>query len=111
MSNQTVRILTMLLEKPDTPFFGLEITKATGLKSGTVYPALARLEATGWLRSQWEPGDPAELGRPLRRMYQLTGIGISCAPTAIDRFLEGQKRPKVVGRRGLLDRDPKPRAI
>lgn len=45
------------------------------LKSGTVYPLLARLEKAGWLESRWEEIDPAEAGRPRRRLYRLTGEG------------------------------------
>ena len=36
---------------------------ATGLTSGTVYPALDRLESAGYLRSKWE----ADGGRARRR--------------------------------------------
>ena len=34
--------------------FGFDIMNATGLTSGTVYPALDRLESAGYLRSKWE---------------------------------------------------------
>ena len=35
--------------------FGLDIMEATGLPSGTVYPALRRLERYGLVESKWEP--------------------------------------------------------
>jgi hypothetical protein len=34
--------------------------KATKVGSGTLYPMLARLEAAGWLTSEWEVVDPSE---------------------------------------------------
>ena len=33
--------------------FGFDVMQATGLTSGTVYPALERLEAGGYLKSSW----------------------------------------------------------
>lgn len=34
--------------------FGFEIMEVTGLPSGTIYPALRRLEALDLVRSAWE---------------------------------------------------------
>jgi len=34
--------------------FGFDIMDITGLPSGTVYPALRRLEQAGLVRSKWE---------------------------------------------------------
>ena len=43
---------------------------------GTLYKALARMEAAGLLASQWEDADLAlKEGRPRRRLYQVTGAG------------------------------------
>ena len=39
------------------------------------YPILFRLERAGWLESRWEDGDPKALGRPRRRLYQVTALG------------------------------------
>ncbi|MFB4275776.1 PadR family transcriptional regulator [Nonomuraea sp. MTCD27] len=55
--------------------YGAQITAATGLRSGCLYPILARLERGGWLTSRWEATDPHLLGRPLRRYYQVTERG------------------------------------
>ena len=44
--------------------FGFDIIDATGLTSGTVYPALDRLEEQRLLRSTWE--DEAEATREKR---------------------------------------------
>lgn len=55
------------------------IAQRTGLKSGTSYPILARLQRAGWVTSNWETVDPAEQGRPRRRYYRLTGAGEQAA--------------------------------
>jgi PadR family transcriptional regulator PadR len=56
--------------------FGFDVMDATGLASGTVYPALRRLEATGLVRSAWEEDSRArKANRPRRRYYQLTAPG------------------------------------
>ncbi|MCA1708308.1 MAG: PadR family transcriptional regulator [Actinobacteria bacterium] len=57
--------------------YGFELSKITGLKSGTLYPILARLESAGWLCSGWESSDTP--GRPRRRYYRLTGVGAAAA--------------------------------
>jgi DNA-binding PadR family transcriptional regulator len=62
---------------------GFDIIEATGLPSGTVYPALGRLERDGFVRSSWE--DPAAARRekrPPRRYYRVTAHGT--------RVLEGE---------------------
>lgn len=66
-------------------FHGFDIIDATGLPSGTVYPALRRLEAAGCLTSQWEDEDAVE-GRPPRCQYTLTPQGRALLERALDRF-------------------------
>jgi PadR family transcriptional regulator PadR len=68
-------VLLELLHQPDRRY-GLEIAKALGIQGGTLYPALARLEAAGFLTSGWEDDDDASAnGRPPRRYYRLTAEG------------------------------------
>ncbi len=56
--------------------YGFDVMEACGLPSGTVYPALRRLEKAGLLRSGWEDEEEAHsAGRPKRRTYRLTGTG------------------------------------
>lgn len=52
---------------------GYELAQATGLRSGTLYPLLIRLEAQGYLEAQWQA--PAAPGRPPRHAYRLTARG------------------------------------
>lgn len=53
--------------------YGLEIAGVTGLKSGSLYPILARLDERGLLESQWL--EPERAGRPPRHAYRLTAAG------------------------------------
>jgi PadR family transcriptional regulator PadR len=67
--------------------YGFDIIDATGLPSGTVYPALRRLESAGCLKSEWEARDEAEAeGRPPRCYYELTPAGESLLGHALERF-------------------------
>ena len=53
--------------------YGYELTSLTGIRSGTLYPLLIRLEAQGYLEAEWQP--PAAAGRPPRHSYRLTAAG------------------------------------
>jgi DNA-binding PadR family transcriptional regulator len=75
ITQQTEKILATLLTDPLAEWWGAQIAKAAGLKSGTLYPALLRMERFGWLTSEWEDIDPSEEGRPRKRFYRLTGEG------------------------------------
>jgi DNA-binding PadR family transcriptional regulator len=56
--------------------YGYSVMEMTGLPSGTVYPALRRLERDGLIRSQWERQAIADEGlRPPRKYYKLTRSG------------------------------------
>jgi DNA-binding PadR family transcriptional regulator len=67
--------------------FGFEIMEATGLPSGTVYPALRRLERDGMVLSNWEAEtEAAKDQRPARRYYELTRVGREAESTATKRY-------------------------
>jgi DNA-binding PadR family transcriptional regulator len=66
---------------------GFDIIDASGLKSGTVYPILRRLEEAGMLRARWESiADARDAQRPPRRYYQMTGIGARALRDATERY-------------------------
>lgn len=66
---------------------GFDIIGASGLPAGTVYPALRRLEAAGYLRSAWEDEERAHaLKRPSRCYYRLTPAGTDLLSQAVERF-------------------------
>jgi PadR family transcriptional regulator PadR len=72
--------------------FGFDIMEVTGLPSGTIYPALRRLEALDLVRSDWENEERAhKKGRPRRRYYELTAAGKR-------RLGEAEARFQAVGR-------------
>jgi DNA-binding PadR family transcriptional regulator len=56
---------------------GYDLSEQTSLKSGALYPILMRLSDRGMLDSKWEPSP--HLGRPPRRLYRLTALGVSHA--------------------------------
>jgi PadR family transcriptional regulator PadR len=83
-------------------FHGYQIAKHVAAKSdrrlltayGTLYRALARLEKMGLLQSHWEdPQLAAHENRPGRRLYALTGEGVTAAH-ANRRVGAPAKRPK-----------------
>lgn len=69
MSPQTILILGALLLAPSEWRYGYDLSRETGLKSGTLYPILVRLAERKWLETRWEHADKS--GKP-RHMYRLT---------------------------------------
>jgi len=67
----------MILQALDAGFvYGFSIMEMTGLPSGTVYPAMRRLERDELIRSQWERQSIADAEqRPARKYYKLTTAG------------------------------------
>jgi DNA-binding PadR family transcriptional regulator len=56
--------------------YGYTIMEVTGLPSGTIYPALRRMEGDRLIRSQWERESIADAeDRPPRKYYRLTRSG------------------------------------
>ena len=76
VSRQGLLVLSTMFEGKQREWCGAELMKATGLPSGTIYPILLRFESQGLLSSHWENRSPSDLGRPRRRFYRLTGVGV-----------------------------------
>ena len=68
---------TMILQAIDTGYiYGFSVMEVTGLPSGTVYPAMRRLERDDLIRSSWERQKFADAEqRPARKYYKLTPAG------------------------------------
>jgi PadR family transcriptional regulator len=67
--------------------YGFDIMDITGLPSGTVYPALRRLEDSGLVDSKWEKEGIAQRdGRPPRKYYELTPDGDDALAEAVKRY-------------------------
>lgn len=72
-------VLKIFLEDPAQPRYGFEIMRLTSLKSGTLYPMLAKFEHAGWLTRGKEDIDPRAEGRPPRLHYTITGTAVTAA--------------------------------
>jgi DNA-binding PadR family transcriptional regulator len=71
---------------------GFDVINATGLPSGTVYPALARLEHEGLVESRWEDHRVAQKEkRPPRRYYEVTRAGEQMLHTAAAALKERER--------------------
>jgi PadR family transcriptional regulator PadR len=56
--------------------WGYELSKRSGVRSGVMYPILARMLDEGWLSDGWEDqGQAGRAKRPPRRYYELTDKG------------------------------------
>ena len=89
------KVLRVFLEDPTQPCYGLELMKATGLPSGSLYPVLARLERAGWVRSRREQIDPVAEGRPPRRYYELTPDGLTAARCELAALAQQLRPPRL----------------
>jgi PadR family transcriptional regulator, regulatory protein PadR len=76
-SGQTLNLLRGLMDEPRKWHHGYELSKATQLLSGTLYPILMRLSDRGFLEHKWL--DSEEAGRPPRHVYRLTAKGVAYA--------------------------------
>jgi PadR family transcriptional regulator PadR len=67
--------------------FGFDIMEITGLPSGTIYPALRRLEVLKLVSSDWEKDLKARKERrPRRRYYEITATGRQQLAQAENRY-------------------------
>jgi PadR family transcriptional regulator, regulatory protein PadR len=76
VSPQTLIVFEAFLDTPAAWRYGYEISRDTGLKSGTLYPILMRLADRKLLETDWETSEP---GKPPRHLYRLTAEGLGFA--------------------------------
>jgi PadR family transcriptional regulator, regulatory protein PadR len=76
LSPETLCVLDKFLERPTRWRYGYELSRETGLKSGTLYPILMRLEKYSLLEARWLA---TEDGVPPRHTYRLTPNGLELA--------------------------------
>jgi DNA-binding PadR family transcriptional regulator len=76
LSGKEALVLDLLLNKPSTGMYGLELVSVSGnrLKRGTVYVTLSRMEEKGFVESWQEEQRPDTAGLP-RRLYRVSGYG------------------------------------
>ena len=77
ISPQTRAVLHALAVQAQAWRHGYDLSKETGLKSGTLYPLLIRLADDGLLETEWRA--PLQPGRPPRHAYRLTAAGLALA--------------------------------
>lgn len=67
--------------------YGFSIMEMTGLPSGTVYPAMRRLERDELISSQWERQSIADAEqRPARKYYKMTTTGRTTLEASRKRY-------------------------
>jgi PadR family transcriptional regulator PadR len=78
----------MILQAIEAGFvYGFSIMEMTGLPSGTVYPAMRRLERDDLIRSQWEKQSIADAEqRPPRKYYKITAAGRTTLESSRKRY-------------------------
>jgi PadR family transcriptional regulator PadR len=66
--------------------YGFEIMEATGLPSGTIYPALRRLQDARLIRSEYNAAAVSESQGPPRKYFRVTAEGNRALEAAGKRF-------------------------
>jgi PadR family transcriptional regulator, regulatory protein PadR len=94
LSPQTLLVLDSLLSEPREWKYGYDISRTTGLKSGTLYPILMRLADRELLETRWETPDP---GKPPRHMYRFTPEGLRFARINAPARAAGSSRRVALG--------------
>jgi PadR family transcriptional regulator PadR len=94
-SVQAQALLEAMLARPRTWQYGYELSKLTGLQSGTLYPLLIRLSDHGLLESQWQ--EPERPGKPPRHAYKLTPEGLAFARSLATRDASPARLRKLSG--------------
>lgn len=81
-------ITGLILQAIDAEFvYGFSIMGMTGLPSGTIYPAMRRMEEDHLIRSRWERQASADREqRPPRKYYQLTTAGKTALEASRKRY-------------------------
>jgi PadR family transcriptional regulator, regulatory protein PadR len=80
-STATRLVFQAFLDIPGDETYGFELSTATGLPSGTIYPILRRLEDEKFIKSRWAEVE-TEAQRRRRRYYELTAQGRRAAHAA-----------------------------
>ena len=78
-SKQMITLLKAMSSRPREWLHGYDMSKKTGLGSGTIYPLLMRMSDQGLVEAEWR--QPERPGRPARHAYRLTDSGLALART------------------------------
>jgi PadR family transcriptional regulator, regulatory protein PadR len=91
LSPETLQVLERFVDRFDEWLYGYELSRETGLKSGTLYPILMRLEKHRLLEARWVA---TEDGVPPRHTYRLTPDGFELAKTTLVARSPGLATPE-----------------
>jgi PadR family transcriptional regulator PadR len=75
ITHQTRLLFQAFLDAPMDETWGFELSRASGLSPGTIYPMLRRFEDEGLVVARWEQIDESQHERRRRRYYNLTAEG------------------------------------
>lgn len=79
--------------------YGFDIAEAVGLRPGSVYQVLRRLEDSGLVRGEWEDVEVSRgEGRPARKYYRLTRDADPLIERTRERFRAVDHLPGLKGR-------------
>ena len=93
LTPRMAQVIKVFLEDPTQERYGYDLMLATGLKSGTLYPLLARFETAGWLTTGKENIDPRVEGRPARRYYKISAAVVLVARQQLAELSERYRPP------------------
>ena len=77
LSSHAQDLIIQLAIRPLEWCYGYDLMKSTGIKSGTLYPILMRLDERDLLESKWL--EPEHVGKPARHAYRLIEAGLKVA--------------------------------
>jgi PadR family transcriptional regulator, regulatory protein PadR len=93
-----VQVAIAMMNDPLGRYWGYQLTKTSGVRSGVLYPILTRMLDEGWLTDGWEDRDQKGKHRS-RRYYQLTDEG----RIALDGVLaEARRDARFIGLLGAV---------
>jgi hypothetical protein len=84
------------LEQADQWKYGYDLSRITGLKSGTLYPILMRMAERKLLETEWEAA--AEAGKPPRHLYRFTPEGLRFSRASVASQSGGSLGEVALGR-------------
>lgn len=96
VTRSVISVLEAMVTQPTTNWWGLDLARQCGLPTSTVYGVLARLEDAGLVDAAFEKGNSVELGRPLRRLYQLSPDGAIESNRMIRGWHDRHGRPQAL---------------
>ena len=96
LSPQTLQVLERFSRQPAAWRYGYELSRETGLKSGTLYPILMRLAKHRLLETRWVE---MQKGVPPRHTYRLTADGLEMAKLPAARKVRSPRKPAMAGGR------------